>query len=61
MSQRRKQEKMQLAMRLLLTTELQIKHISNQVGYDSPSKFTATFKKKYGKLPSAYRPDSPAS
>ncbi|MGX1023715.1 helix-turn-helix transcriptional regulator [Psychroflexus sp. MBR-150] len=54
-------KKMQLAMQLLLTTELQIKHISNQVGYDSPSKFTATFKKKYGKLPSAYRPDSPAS
>ncbi|MFD0931246.1 helix-turn-helix domain-containing protein [Psychroflexus salinarum] len=54
-------KKMQLAMQLLLTTELQIKHISNQVGYDSPSKFSAAFKKKYGKLPSAYRPDSPAS
>ncbi|CAM4008809.1 MULTISPECIES: helix-turn-helix transcriptional regulator [Flavobacterium] len=51
-------KKMQLAMQLILTTEMQIKHIGNQVGYDNPSKFSATFKKKYGRLPSDFSTDS---
>ena len=51
-------KKLQLAMQLLLTTEMQIKHISNQVGYESPSKFSAAFKKKYSKLPSEFRPEN---
>ena len=46
---------MKLAMQLILTTEMQLQYIGNQVGYDSPSKFTTAFKKKYGKLPSDYR------
>ncbi|MCG9791661.1 helix-turn-helix transcriptional regulator [Flavobacterium algicola] len=50
-------KKMELAMQLILNTDMQIKHIANQVGYDSPSKFSATFKKKHGKLPSAFRCD----
>ncbi len=49
-------KKMELAMQLILNTEMQIKNITHEVGYDSPSKFTATFKKKFGKLPSEYRP-----
>ena len=52
------EKKMQLAMQLLLSTEMQIKHICYQVGYESPSKFSAAFKKKHGKLPSDFRPEN---
>ena len=52
------EKKMRLAMQLLLTTDMQIKHISYQVGYESPSKFSAAFKKKHDKLPSDYRPEN---
>ncbi len=45
-------KKMQLAMQLLVTSKAQIKYVANEVGYDSHSKFSAAFKKKYGKLPS---------
>ena len=48
-------KKMKLAIQLILTTEMQLQYIGSQVGYDSPSKFTTAFKKKYGKLPSDYR------
>ncbi|CAM3766508.1 AraC family transcriptional regulator [Flavobacterium gelidilacus] len=51
-------KKMQLAMQLILTTDMQIKYIGNEVGYDSPSKFSAAFKKKYQKLPSDFRIES---
>ena len=51
-------KKMHLAMQLILTTEMKIMYIGHQVGYDSPSKFSAAFKKKYGKLPSDFRPDT---
>lgn len=49
--------KMQFAMQLLLTTNMQIKYIALEIGYDSHSKFSATFKKKFNKLPSEVRPD----
>lgn len=48
-------KKMQLALQLVQNTKMQIKQIAWEVGYDSPSKFTATFKKKHGKLPSEFR------
>ncbi|SFC49053.1 AraC-type DNA-binding protein [Algibacter lectus] len=48
-------KKMELAMQLVLNTTMQIKHIAKEVGYDSSSKFSATFKKKHGKLPSELR------
>ncbi|WP_338378719.1 AraC family transcriptional regulator [uncultured Flavobacterium sp.] len=51
-------KKMHLAMQLILTTDMQIKYIGNEVGYDSPSKFSAAFKKKYQKLPSDLRPEN---
>jgi AraC-like DNA-binding protein len=51
-------KKMQLAMQLLLNTNMQIKYIAQEVGYESHSKFSAAFKKKYGKLPSELRPES---
>ena len=50
-------KKMQLAMQLIKTTDMQLKHISTQVGYNDASKFTAAFKKKYGNLPSEFRKD----
>ncbi|SHI72768.1 transcriptional regulator, AraC family [Mesonia phycicola] len=48
-------KKMQLAMQLILNTNMLIKHVSHEIGYDSPSKFTASFKKKFHKLPSQFR------
>lgn len=49
------EKKMQLAMQLILNTDMQIKYITQEVGYESHSKFSATFKKKFGKLPSEVR------
>lgn len=49
--------KMQLANQLLQNTNMQIKSIALEVGYDSPSKFTAAFKKRFGQLPSVFRPE----
>jgi AraC-like DNA-binding protein len=37
--------KMQFAMQLLLNTNMQIKHIAFEVGYDNHSKFSAAFRK----------------
>jgi AraC-like DNA-binding protein len=51
-------KKMQFAMQLLLNTNMQVKHIALEVGYDSHSKFSAVFKKKFGELPSESRPES---
>lgn len=46
---------MLLAMELIQNTDMQIKNITREVGYESPSKFAATFKKQFGKLPSEVR------
>ena len=51
-------KKMQLALQLLLNTNMQIKYIAQEVGYESHSKFSAVFKKKFDKLPSELRPES---
>ncbi|WP_067145007.1 helix-turn-helix domain-containing protein [Pseudotamlana agarivorans] len=51
-------KKMELARHLTLNTTMQIKHIAKEVGYESSSKFSATFKKKHGKLPSELRSGS---
>lgn len=51
-------KKMQLALQLILNTNMQIKHIAKEVGYESHSRFSASFKKKFDKLPSEFRPDS---
>lgn len=52
------EKKMQLAMQLILNTDMQIKNITQEVWYGSHSKFSATFKNKFGKLPSEVRPVS---
>ena len=48
-------KKMELALQLLENSSMQIKQIALEVGYDSPSKFSAAFKKKHDKLPSDLR------
>jgi AraC-like DNA-binding protein len=50
--------KMQLANQLLQNTNMQIKSIALEIGYDNPSKFAAAFSKRFGQLPSAFRPEN---
>jgi AraC-like DNA-binding protein len=47
--------KMQLANQLLHNTNMQIKAIALEVGYDNPSKFAVAFEKRFGQLPSVFR------
>ena len=49
--------KMQLAYQLILNTNMQIKSVALEVGYDNPSKFAASFSKRFGRLPSTFRPE----
>ncbi len=53
-----KEHRMKLAARLLLETDLNMAQISEQVGYESQSKFTAAFKTYYQILPKEYRKNS---
>lgn len=50
-----KEHRMELAARLLSETELSIAEIAERVGYESQSKFSAEFRKTYGRLPSEHR------
>lgn len=50
-----KEHRMELASKLLRETDLNIAQISEQVGYESQSKFTAAFKAYYQILPKEYR------
>lgn len=50
-----KEHRMELAARLLSETELSIAEIAERVGYESQSKFSAEFRKIYGRLPSEHR------
>jgi AraC-like DNA-binding protein len=52
MLQYHKEKNMQLAMQLIQNSDLPIKNIAVTTGYESASKFTATFKKRFGILPS---------
>jgi AraC-like DNA-binding protein len=52
MLQYHKEKNIQLAMQLIQKSDLQIKNIAVTTGYDSASKFTAAFKKRFGILPS---------
>lgn len=53
-----KKYKMNKAATLLRTTNLNIATIANEVGYDSPSKFSAAFKLEMKSLPLEYRNNS---
>ena len=48
-------KKMGYAKKLLTETNKSILHISNEIGYENPSKFSRAFKKYYGILPSKYK------
>lgn len=50
--------KLKKACRLLTTTEFPVSTISSSLGFDDQMAFSKTFKKEYGKSPSAYRADS---
>ncbi|MDO5089274.1 MAG: helix-turn-helix transcriptional regulator [Leptotrichiaceae bacterium] len=50
-----RKKKMEHAKLMLLTTTKSILEISNEVGYDNPSKFSETFKNYFGMLPNKYR------
>lgn len=50
-----KEHRMELAARLLRETDLNMAQISEKVGYESQSKFTAAFKAYYQILPKEYR------
>lgn len=52
MMQYHKEKKLLLAMQLIQDTDMQIKNIALATGYKSSSKFTANFKKRFGKMPS---------
>ncbi len=49
------EKKMVLAMELLKNSDIPIKSIALSLGYESPGKFSATFKKKFKVLPSQIR------
>lgn len=55
MLQYHKEQNMLLAMQLVLNSTALINVIAAITGYDSASKFTATFKKRFGKLPTEFR------
>lgn len=49
------EKKMLLAMELLKNSDMPIKNIALATGYESPGKFSATFRKQFGMLPSVIR------
>lgn len=53
MLQYHKEKNMLLAQQLIKNTSLQVKNIALLTGFESASKFTAAFKKRFNKLPSA--------
>ena len=55
MLQYHKEKNMLLAMQLILNSSAMIHSIASITGYESGSKFAAAFKKRFGKLPSAFR------
>jgi AraC-like DNA-binding protein len=55
MLQYHKEKNMLLAQQLLQNSEVEIQIIAVIAGYESASKFTAAFKKRFGKLPSVFR------
>ncbi|MFV5693319.1 helix-turn-helix domain-containing protein [Flavobacterium sp. LT1R49] len=55
MLQYHKEKNLLLAMQMVTNTDMQIKNIAFATGYESASKFTANFKKRFDKLPSEVR------
>ena len=57
MLQYHKEKNMLLALQLIKNSDVQIKNIAAVTGYISSSKFTASFKKRFGMLPTDVRKD----
>lgn len=55
MLQYHKEKNMLLAMQLIQNSTIHIQYIAALTGYDSASRFAASFKKRFGKLPSEIR------
>jgi AraC-like DNA-binding protein len=55
MLQYHKEKNMLLAMQLIRNSDMQIKYIASITGYESAGKFSATFKKRFGILPTQMR------
>jgi AraC-like DNA-binding protein len=55
MLQYHKEKNMLLAMQLIKNSNIQIKNIAAIIGYRGASKFSATFKKRFGVLPTEIR------
>jgi AraC-like DNA-binding protein len=55
MLQYHKEKNMLLAMQLVISSKMQMKNIALVTGFESSSKFTAAFKKRFNKLPSSFR------
>ena len=47
--------RLQHSARLLRTTDLSVQQVAMACGYQSPSRFTASFRRRYGVLPTRYR------
>ena len=47
--------RLEIAKHLLRNHNLQVRNIAGQLGYDNASKFSESFKKRYGATPSQYR------
>lgn len=47
--------RMEQAQRLLIENQIKIQDLARQMGYASPSRFTAAFKKRFGVTPGKYR------
>ncbi|MFH6996532.1 helix-turn-helix domain-containing protein [Flavobacterium sp. FlaQc-57] len=50
-----KEKNMLLAKQLITNPEISIQEIANITGYDSPSRFASSYKKRFGELPSEAR------
>ena len=55
MLQYHKEKNLLLAEQLVKNSDVQIKNIAITTGFESASKFSASFKKRFGKLPSELR------
>ena len=51
----RREYKMQVATKLLTTTDMSITELAGEFGYENPNKFSTAFKEVIGVSPRAYR------
>jgi AraC-like DNA-binding protein len=52
------EQKLQRAARLLATTNLSVKEIASEIGYEHTSSFTRAFERRFEQAPRSYRRDN---